>query len=108
MTDTVVVGLIAASAAILTGLITGLFTYKASARTRDVERYKGRLKRALMDVAAFYELERLYCEHLASSGDKSPEAVKREFRSQLREAGLRSPSEESAPARLEAELESLA
>lgn len=100
MSETMYVAIIAAGAAILGSLVTGIFTYTASVRQREAERYKRRLLQAYKDIVAFYRLEELYTQALAS-GSRSAEAIKREARKKLREAGVESPSEEATPQQCE-------
>ena len=96
MSETLLVAAIAAAAAILGGLVTGAFTYAAAVRQRETERYKRRLVQAYKDITAFYLLEELYTAEL-STPDRTPEAVKRDFRKTLRATGADSPSDEATP-----------
>ncbi len=96
MSETLQVAIIAASAAILGGVVTGIFTYAASVRQREAERYKRRLLQAYKDIVAFYRLEEAYLQALATEG-RSADAIKRETRKKLREFGIDSPSEEATP-----------
>lgn len=100
MSETLFVAIIAAGAAILGSLVTGIFTYSASARQREAERYKRRLLQAYKDIVAFYRLEELYIQALASES-RSAEAIKRETRKKLRDSGVESPSEEATPQQCE-------
>ena len=94
------VAVIAAGAAILGSLITGIITFATSVRQRESERYKRRLLQAYKDVVAFYRLEEQYTQALATD-NRSAEAIKRETRRKLRESGVESPSEEATPQQCE-------
>jgi hypothetical protein len=100
MSETLLVAIIAAGAAIFGGVVTGVFTYAASARQREAERYKCRLLQAYKDIVSFYRLEELYIEALATES-RSAEAIKRETRKKLRETGIDSPSEDATPQQCE-------
>jgi hypothetical protein len=91
---------LAAGAAILASAVTGFFTYFAAVRQRETERHKRRLVQAYKDIAAFYRLEELYTEALATQS-QSAESVKREVRKLLRESGVDSPSEDATPQQCE-------
>jgi hypothetical protein len=98
MTETLLVGIVAAASAVLGSAITGLFTYIAARREREFERHTNHLRRAYGDIAALCQLEDMYCKELAREG-RSQEAWKREMRKALRESGYNSPSEEATAAR---------
>jgi uncharacterized membrane protein YgaE (UPF0421/DUF939 family) len=100
MSETLLVAIIAAGAAILGGVVTGIFTFVASARQRETERYKRRLFQTYKDITAFYRLEELYSQSLATD-TRSADAIKRETRKKLRESGSDSPSEEATPQQCE-------
>jgi hypothetical protein len=100
MSETMLVAVIAAGAAILGGLVTGIFTYAASVRQREAERYKRRLLQAYKDIVAFYRLEERYTEALRTE-TRSADAIKREMRKALRDAGMDSPSDEATPQQCE-------
>lgn len=100
MSETMLIAIIAAGAAILGGLVTGIFAYAASVRQRETERYKRRLVQAYKDIVAFYRLEEQYTQAL-SNENRSAEAIKRETRKKLRESGVESPSDEATPQQCE-------
>jgi len=100
VSETVLVAVIAAAAAILGSLVTGIVTYAVSVRQREAERYKRRLLQAYKDIVAFYRLEEQYTRALATA-DRSAEAIKRDARKKLRESGVESPSEEATPQQCE-------
>lgn len=100
MSETLLVAIIAAGAAVFGGLVTGAFTYATSVRQREAERYKRRLLQVYKDIVSFYRLEELYIQALATEG-RTAEAIKRETRRKLRESGIDSPSEEATPQQCE-------
>ena len=74
MSETIIVAIIAAGAALLGGLVTGIFTFIASVRQRETERYKRRLLQAYKDIVAFYSLEEMYtqaCQPILSQQKRS-------------------------------------
>ena len=107
MSETLLVALIAAGAAIIGGAVTGGFTYVASVRQRETERYKRRLILCYKDIIAFYRLEELYTQMLASQ-DRSANSIKVEMRRKLRESGTDSPSEDATPQKCERGMQDLA
>lgn len=102
------IAIIAASAAILGGAVTGLATIRAAADGKRLARYKSRVRRTLEEVAAFRHLERAYSKEIASSTGRSPESIRREFRKKLRDSGVATPTDLSGQARLKGELGRLA
>lgn len=100
MSETILIAVIAASAAILGSLVTGSITYATSVRQRESERYKRRLLQAYKDIVAFYRLEEQYTQALATD-NRSADAIKRDARKKLRESGVESPSEEATPQQCE-------
>jgi hypothetical protein len=106
MSETLLVAVIAAAAAILGGAVTGGFTYIASVRQRETERYKRRLIQCYRDIIAFYRLEELYIQKLATD-DRSANSIKLEMRRTLRESGTESPSEDATPQKCERGMQEL-
>jgi N-methylhydantoinase A/oxoprolinase/acetone carboxylase beta subunit len=106
MSETLLVALIAGGSAIFGGAVTGAFTYLASVRQRETERYKRRLIQCYRDIIAFYHLEELYIQKLATV-DRSTNSIKLEMRRTLREAGNESPSEDATPQKCERRMQEL-
>ncbi len=106
MSETIQVAIIAAGAAILGSLITGIITYATSVRQREAERYKRRLIQAYRDIVAFYRLEEQYTQALENPS-RSAEAIKREARKKLRESGIASPSEDATPQQCERRIQEM-
>lgn len=106
MSETILVASIAAGAAILGGAVTGGFTYVTSVRQRETERYKRRLLQCYRDIIAFYRLEEIYIQLLATE-DRSPNSIKLEARKKLRETGIDSPSEEATPQKCDRHMQDL-
>lgn len=79
-------------------------------------RFKAKLRQALRDCIAFYQLEQLYCEEISAEwmanerGDRcqaSVLAIKRIIRARLRAKNNLSPSAEATPQRMVEELSKL-
>ena len=104
MNDAVIVGIIAASTAILSSAITGIISYNISVKSEKYRVIKRKLGTAYHDIASFYQLEIFYTEKIAQLEDKTAEAVKRSFREKLRNEGFESPSRYSTPSHITDEL----
>jgi hypothetical protein len=106
MSDMLEAAFIAGGAAVTGSFVTGWFTYMASVRQREAERYKRRLIQAYKDIIAFYRLEELYTKELTSE-ERTAESWKRDMRKKLRDSGNGSPSEEATSQRCEQRLQEL-
>lgn len=94
-----VLTLSAACSASVFGLIFGILRYRR-------ERLRNKLRRALTDCLAFYELEKMLCAHIASmqAGGATELSVKRMFRAKLRDRKEPTPSDHATPIQMRSEL----
>ena len=106
MTEPLLVGFIAAAAAIGGSIVTGWFTYAAAMKQLKAEKYKRKLIRSLKDVAAFHRLEARYTEALQSES-KSADAWKREIRRKQSDDGFDTPSQDATSREAERQLAAL-
>jgi hypothetical protein len=88
----------------MAGIITAAAAIAAFLTTRNENRVlKVKLRLALMDCRAFYEIESRLCGRLASFGS-TPLAVKRQFRESIRRDGMQTPSDKATPQKIAEEL----
>lgn len=104
MSDITTAALIAGVAALLGSALTGMITYFVSLRTYKLKNIKKKYYQALLDVNAFYEIEKVYIEETAKSSGESEEAVKKKYREKSRKKGNYSPSRWSQPKHVSDEL----
>jgi hypothetical protein len=96
---------------IIGALMTAFTSWLQSRRTDKVVALRNSLLQALRDCRAFYALEQAYCKEIADfNTDKrvTTESVRRRVRALQRGTGMPTPSEASAPLRLEQAIARLA
>ena len=98
------IAIIAASAALLSSIITGIISYKVSVKAEKLHILKRKLCTAYHDISSFYQLEILYTNKIAELENKTSESIKRSFRNKLRNDGFESPSKYSVPSHINDEL----
>jgi hypothetical protein len=100
MDTSLLVAIVGVAGAAMGSLITGGFTYAASARRDKSEFLRRHLRTTARDVIAFCHLEEKYTTALESS-DRSAHSCKLEMRKKLRQDDLWSPSEDATVAKME-------
>jgi hypothetical protein len=94
-------------AAILTALC-AIATVWQTLSIVENRKLKRKLRQAIKDCIAFYQLEELYCQEIAGNwtlrDNPTPLAIKRIFRARLRGKNNLSPSADATPQRLVEEL----
>lgn len=107
MNYAVLAAIVAGSAALLGSALTGIITYFVSIRMNKLRTIKRKYYQALLDITAFYEIEKLYIDEVAKSSGKSKDSVKKKYREKSRKHGNYSPSRLSQPVHVENELRML-
>lgn len=93
-----------------TPVILGIITFLERRFQRRLARLETKLRRALKDCRAFYEIEARFCADSAAAhthGTDSPLSVQKLIRESLRRDGMESPSDDATPHRIAQELEKL-
>lgn len=91
-------------AVIAVPLLCAIITVFGVRQSRAQKRLRDKYKAALHDLLAFYNVEHFICEVVAKEKQTTPLAIKRMFRSALRNNGCTTPSDKATPQQIRSEL----
>lgn len=89
------------------GCVVAIATLLEARLLRQNAALKRKLRRALLDCRAFYEIEARLCGYAETSTGHSALSIKRMIRDEIRRDGMESPSAEATPQRISQELQRL-
>lgn len=75
--------LIVAAMTFVATIILGIFNYRLNSQAKKVEKLKNAFTTVLNNTIGFIELEKKYCETISGNSEKTTEAIKKKYRSEL-------------------------
>ena len=64
-------------------IILGVMNYRLNSQAKKVEKLKNSFSAVLYNTIGFIELEKKYCETISGNSEKTTEAIKKKYRSEL-------------------------
>ena len=75
--------LIVAAMTFAATIILGIMNYRLSSQAKKIEKLKNTFETIVNNTIGFIELEKKYSEEISSKSEKTPEAIKKKYRSEL-------------------------
>lgn len=75
--------LIVAAMTFAATIILGVLNYRLNSQKKKVEKLKNTFETILNNTIGFIELEKKYSEEISSKSEKTPEAIKKKYRSEI-------------------------